>query len=180
MNFQQKLSDFVLGNRTISQHPDIAITAINEQRDSESLVILAGMNEQDNSFELEQYFQQALSELQIELPTKMEAAKMLINYYLQLMISEPKRAFELMTKSQNDIDHSFDWPMNNTGKYLGEELGLQYLYTWYRELQDFEDGSMLLYFNDLPRTEQKKKFEGRLIEEAHNWLNSNKTTHNKH
>lgn len=171
MNFQQKLADFVLGNRTISQHPDIALTGLNEQMESESLVILAGMNDQDNTFELEQYFEQMLSELQIELQTKMEAANILLNFYMKLMVAEPTRAFELMTKIKNDIDDSFDWPQEDTNKYLGEELGLQHLYTWYRELQDLEDGSMLLYYNELPRTEQKKKFEERLIEEANNWLN---------
>jgi len=173
MNFQQKLADFVLSNRTTSQHPDIALTGVNQQLDSESMIILAGMNQQDNSFELQQYFEQMLTELQIDLPSKIEAARILIDYYLKIMISEPEEAFKLMTTIQNDIDHSFDWPQQNTTKYLGEELGIQHLYTWYRELQDFEDGSTLFYFNELPRNEQNKKFKQHLIEEAHNWLKAN-------
>ncbi|UII26903.1 hypothetical protein LVD15_00255 [Fulvivirga maritima] len=116
-----------------------------------------------------------LSELQIDLPTKMEAANILLNFYMRLMVAEPPRAFELMTKIKNDIVDSFEWPQESTNKYLGEELGLQHLYTWYRELQDLEDGSMLLYYNELPRTEQKKKFEKHLVEEARNWLNAGKT-----
>lgn len=150
---------------------------MNEQLESESLVILAGMNERDNTFELEQYFQQMLSELRIELPTKMEAANILLNYFMTKMIEEPTRAFELMTKIQNRIYYVIKWPENtvNSKKYVGQELGLQHMYTWYRELQDFKDGSRLLYYNELPRNEQKVKFEEHLVEEARNWLNSGRT-----
>ena len=178
MNFQQKLADFVLGNRSTSQHPDIALTGLDEQLESESLFILAGMNERDNSFELEQYFRQMLSELQIELPTKMEAANVLLNYFMTQMVEEPTRAFELMTKIENRIYYAIEWSESNsqnTKKYVGQELGLEHLYTWYRELQDFKDGSMLLYYNELSRNEQKKKFEEHLVEEAQNWLNTRKT-----
>jgi hypothetical protein len=174
MNFQQKIADFILANRTTSQHPDIALTGMNQQLESESMIILAGMNQQENSFELEQYFEQMLTELQFERPSKMEAAKTLIDYYLKVMISEPEQAFDLMTKIQNDIDDSFDWPQQDTTKCLGEELGLEHLYTWYRELQDLEDGSVLFYYNDLPQSEQKKKFKQHLIEEADKWLKANK------
>ena len=50
--------------------------------------------------------------------------------------------------------------------YLGEELGLEHLYTWYRELQDAQDGSALFYYDELPRERQLAKFEEELIEEA--------------
>ena len=36
-------------------------------------------------------------------------------------------------------------------EYVGKELGIERMYTWYRELQDFDDGSMLLYYNELPK-----------------------------
>ncbi len=151
---------------------------MNEQLESESLVILAGMNEWNNSFELEQYFRQMLSELQIELPTKMEAANILLNYFMTQMVAEPTCAFELMTKIQNHVYYAIKWPESNSGnteKYVGQELGLDHLYTWYRELQDFKDGSRLFYYNELPRDEQKMKLEEHLVEEARNWLNAGKT-----
>jgi hypothetical protein len=50
--------------------------------------------------------------------------------------------------------------------YLGQELGLEHLYTWYRELQDAEDGSALFYYNELPREQQLAKFEEELVSEA--------------
>lgn len=151
---------------------------MSEQLESESLVILAGMHEQDNSFELEQYFRQMLSELGIELPTKMKAANILLNYFVTQIVAEPSRAFELMTQIQNQVYFAIDWPESNSDnikKYVGQELGLEHLYTWYRELQDFNDGSRLFYYNELPRNKQKMKFEENLVEEARNWLNTGKT-----
>ncbi|MEP3388855.1 MAG: hypothetical protein ABJO02_11745 [Reichenbachiella sp.] len=178
MNFQQKLADYVLENRTTSQIPDIAITGMAEGLESDSLIILAGMNDRDNTFELQQYFEQMLLELKLELPNKLSAANTLITFHLERMINEPEQSFEIMTTIKNQVDDSFDWPMENTTKYLGEELDLHHLYTWYLELQDLEDGSLILYYTDIPEFEQKRKFEEHLIEEAKNWLNRNKNTHN--
>lgn len=175
MNFYQKLADFVLGNRATGQLPDIALTGMYEQYNSESLLILAGMTDKDNAFELEQYFNKMLQELKINLPSKLIAAYILLDYYLKLMVSEPEDAFRIMTKI-NNIYRSNNWIESNpelSNNYVGEELGLQNVYTWYRELQDFEDGSKLFYYNELTRPEQKKKFEQHLIQEAENWLSNN-------
>ncbi len=170
---EEKIADYVLGNRTSSQLPDIAISGLEEDLESESLLILAGMSKNDNSFEIARYFNKMLEELGTELPSKLEAANVLITLYLNKMVSEPENGFDLMTKIHNEIYHANEWSQTNPElkkEFVGEELGLQHLYTWYRELQDFGDGSMLLYHNDLPPKEQKKKFESHLIKEAKNWL----------
>ena len=74
-----------------------------------------------------------------------------------------------MYKIDNDIYHQVDW-LEELGlkekKFVGDELGLERLYTWYRELQDFEDNGMLLYYNELPQDKQKEKFQECLVEEA--------------
>lgn len=74
-----------------------------------------------------------------------------------------------MRSVDNDVYHKVNW-LNELGvkekKFVGEELGLERLYTWYRELQDFEDEGMLLYYNDLPKEKQKQKFNEHLVEEA--------------
>jgi hypothetical protein len=173
LTFKEKIADYVLGNRTTSRFPDIAINGLEEGNESESLLILAGMSENDNNFELEQYFSQMLLELGFELPSKLEAADILITFYLTKMVNEPENGFDLMTKIHNEIYHANEWIETNPElkkEFVGEELGIQHLYTWYRELQDFGDGSMLLYHNDLPHLEQKKKFEDQLIAAAENWL----------
>ena len=156
----------MLGNISNSQLPQIAETGLIEELHSESLAILAGLNEKDNAWEIESYFQSMLFELNYTLPSKLKAVKILLHYYLNKIISNPNKVYSLMKIINNDIYYQIDSEENHQikkKKYVGEELGLEKLYTWYRELQDFEDESMLLYYNDLPRLEQKRKFEEHLI-----------------
>ena len=56
MNFKELLADYYLGNRLTSQLPEIALKGIQEGIESESLVILAGMNRNDNQHEIAHYF----------------------------------------------------------------------------------------------------------------------------
>lgn len=168
MRFIEFIAAYVLGNVSRTRLPEIAISAIEENIESESTIILAGMTSMDNTYELEQYFNSALTELRIELPDKLLAAKILIRYYLNGMISNRKDAFNLMG-GINDVYNKFDWKIESTSDektIVGIELGLEHLYTWYRELQDYYDGGMLLYYNELPEREQLDKFEQHLIEEA--------------
>lgn len=169
MNFQEKLANYVLANLSISQFSDIALTGLRQGVESESLLILAGMSSIDNPFELQTYFDKSLQELGITLPNKIEAAKVLLRYYLGKMIAHPESALEVMRSVDNDVYHKVNW-LKELGvkekKFVGEELGLERLYTWYRELQDFEDDGMLLYYNELPKEEQMQKFKEHLVEEA--------------
>jgi hypothetical protein len=169
MKFIENIANYVLENVSTRYFPEMAMKALEENIESESIIILAGMTENDNTFELEQYFNSALKELQIELPEKLLSAKILIRYYLNYMIGNRKEAFETMQRIDNDIYKQINWEAElNFGKkeYLGIELGLEFLYTWYRELQDYEDGSMLLYYNELSKEKQREKFEEHLLEEA--------------
>jgi hypothetical protein len=181
MNFQEKIANYVLGNLTRRHFPDIALTALNHGVESESLLILAGMSVEDNSFELEQYFKASLKELGIMLPKSLDAAKILLSFYLKEMIAYPENGFEIMSKIDNQIYKQVDWSkvLGKVNKeFVGEELGLEHMYTWYRELQDFEDNGMLLYYNNLPKQEQKEKFELHLISEAKELLKKISTHNN--
>jgi len=184
MNFYEKLANYSLGNCSRTSFPDIAMTALNENFESDSIIILAGMTDKDNTFELEQYFKKSLEELNILLPDKLKSAKILLLYYLREILNNQHDAYKIVFTIDNEIYKQVDWKVElNIGEkmYVGEELGLERLFTWYRELQDFEDGSMLLYYNDLPKEEQKKKFEEHLIEETKvlkQKLEEKITTHN--
>ena len=62
------------GNATTSQLPDIAIIGLEEGLDSPSLQILAGLNKNENPFQVDDYFRRTLQELNIKLPDKRQAA----------------------------------------------------------------------------------------------------------
>jgi len=169
MRFIEKIAGYVLGNISSTQFPEIALSALEENIESESTIILAGMTERDNTFELEQNFSKMLSELKIELPVKLLSAKILCRYYLNEIICNRSEAYKFMRKIDNNIYMKINWESELGLKkmdYVGQELGLEFMYTWYRELQDFYDGSMLLYHNDLSKAMQLEKFEQHLIDEA--------------
>lgn len=165
MNFIESISNYVLENISTKDLPKICEIAITEKLESESIYILAGMNEKDNSFEILNYFDKALSEINIKLPNKEEAAKILTAYYLKEIIQNPYFAFDIMTKIDIYVYKNINW-YTKEKKFVGEELKLEHLYTWYREIQDWEDNSTVGYYKDLSRIEQRKKYEEHLIEEA--------------
>ncbi|MNT81730.1 hypothetical protein D3C72_2213530 [compost metagenome] len=70
-----------------------------------------------------------------------------------------------MMKVDNQVYKNF-----NGEKYIGEELHLEHLYTWYREIQDWNDNGILFYYNELNRDEQLLKYKEHLVNEARNAL----------
>jgi len=55
-------------------------------------------------------------------------------------------------------------------KYAGDSLGLEHIFCWLREIWDCRDGSIILYYSDLPRIEAEEKFKEHLIDESQKWL----------
>jgi hypothetical protein len=117
-------------------------------------------------------FARALRDLAGDPPSVQEAARTVVHLYARA-IADGRVPAEQGMDALNDIANAFsDWPVRlihnpdrdpaDTTKYAGEKLGLEHLYTWYRELQDAKDGSDLFYFNDLPRDQRLAKFDEEL------------------
>lgn len=184
MDIQIEIAKYVLNESDVSL-PEFAYDAMLSGLESESLSILASMTNLDNFFERKEYFEKSLNELGLKLPQKRDAAITLLKYYLSELINNPNDCYEIMMVIDNKIYKPVFHQETSTKKYIGEEIGLERMYTWYRELQDFGDGSRLLYYNELPKEEQKKMFMSNLVEEAANLLGSQtlekkiNTLHNK-
>ncbi len=170
MDFMESLSNYVLENITTKDLPKIAEIALSEQIESESIYILAGMNEGDHSFEIMYYFNSSLKELHLQLPEPAAAAQVLTKYYLNQIVQNPQHAFAIMIKIDNEIYKKINRDYSS-GQYVGEALKLEHLYTWYREIQDWRDEGRILYYNELPREEQLEKFETHLVAAAKDALN---------
>ena len=82
MNFKQQIAKFVTGNLTTSQLPEISVTALEEGVYSPSLCILAGLDNNENPFQIDHYFKLTLNELNITLPNKRQTA---IEYALAIV-----------------------------------------------------------------------------------------------
>ena len=117
--------------------------------------------------------QSALRELGIPIPNRDRAVFVALEFYLSSLAEGSLRPMTAM-QAIDELYHirgtaEFRHPAasaDRTVRYAGADLGLEFLYTWYRELQDAEDGSALFYFNEFPKNQQIAKFEEELIREA--------------
>lgn len=168
LTFKEKIAKYIIGVYSYSHLPEIALTALKEGYESESLLILAGMTDKDTTYERQMYFENGIEEIYYNYPNKKEAGFILLKFYLEQMVKKPDSAFELMQLIENEIFHPIFYKEKKQGKkkFVGQELGMEHMYTWYRELQDFEDGSALFYYNHLPKEKQRNKFLEHLVEEA--------------
>ncbi len=94
MNFVEKVAAYSLGLFDPKDLPDMAITAMEEGYESESLHILAGMNASDNPFELHDYFQKALSALGLIQPIGKEALVFTVNSHVKEIVNLQKKPYD--------------------------------------------------------------------------------------
>jgi hypothetical protein len=116
-------------------------------------------------------FEQAMHELNTNKPDRLGAAKTIIKETLsrivKLEITPEEGASFIYWNIHHEIDD--EYPDKD---YLGDNLGLEQIFCWLREIWDCKDGSRLSYHTDIPRHEADKKFKEYLYEECEKWLNT--------
>ena len=83
MNLEASIAKLNLGELSLSQFPEIAMKALEEGIESESLVILAGINDSENSFEIREYLDCVIKELGIISHQSLSAGFVLANAYVE-------------------------------------------------------------------------------------------------
>lgn len=121
-------------------------------------------------------FEKAMVELQIHRPARIEAAQNIIRKTLTQIVK-----FEI----KPDVGASFVYDVHlmvsdelPDKNYAGDSLGLEHIFCWIREIWDCRDGSMILYYSDLPRKDAEEKFKEHLIDESDKWLKKYATSTN--
>ena len=114
-------------------------------------------------------FEKAMTELGIDIPSKLDAATTLTRDTIEKMLSCEIDLMEGANFIYWNIHHEItdEFP---DGKYLGSNLGLEQIFCWLREIWDCRDGSRILYYSDLPRDKAEMKFLAHLKEESEAWL----------
>ncbi len=172
MNFTESISNYVLENYSIEDLPKIAGIAIEENLSSEAIYILAKMSKNDSSANILKQFQASLNELKIKLPNKELAAKILINYYLNLIIKDIDNGFQIMQKVDTEVYRKVK---NVDSFFWGEEFKIESLYTWYGQIKDWNNNDDHRYYMELSRDGQLIKYKEHLVEEAKETLKNNYT-----
>lgn len=121
--------------------------------------------------EVKNMFETCLKELNIILPNEKVALNIVLKMHLSDIVSGIVSPYIGMISIDNLIYNRVQ--DHESQKYVGEILGLQHMFTWYRELQDATDGlnSIQLYYNELPKSQAIYKFQEHLKEEAEKLLN---------
>jgi hypothetical protein len=119
-------------------------------------------------------FKQTMAELGVKEPTRIEAAKIIIRMKLKQVVEKSIPPEEGASFLYWNVHHELMQELPDK-KYVGDNLDLQNIFCWLREIWDCRDGSMILYYTNLPREKAEIKFNEHLIEEAENWL---KNQHN--
>ena len=121
-------------------------------------------------------FESALRELGIPDITRLEGASVLARITLDRIATGKVNAVEDAEFLYWQVHHAITDELPDH-KYLGDNLGLEDVFCWLREIWDCRDGSMILYHTDLPRDQAEAKFVEHLIEAARKW--KEKTAHNQ-
>ena len=110
-----------------------------------------------------------MNALRIKEPTSVESAHTLLTAELNEIVKGELKPEERASFLYWNVHHELTNELPDK-EYIGDNLGLEHIFCWLREIWDCKDGSMILYHNDLPRPEAETKFKEHLIEEAQKWL----------
>lgn len=161
MNFRVKLAAYVLGYLSEKDLADIALAALSEGIDSDSIRILAGMNSSDDPFELRMYFESALAENNLVLTDIKEALEIYITLVIQKINSfslSPYQGFR-------EIDDA----VSKTAYYF-DSLGLMDCYINYIEIGEIKTGGAEFYPREFSPSKYIAEKEQEMLEKLNLWV----------
>ena len=167
MNFKQQLANYILGNLNTSDLPKIGLIGLQSGLESESLIILAGLSEKDNLFEIDAYFKKAIEELDIKLPEEAIAAIDLINYYADLIKNKQIDPYLGVEKIVNQVLFKNDLFKNEM--FLFDSIGFQKIYSLFDTCCELECAD-IPWDKEKTNNEWIEELKRDIIIEIENWL----------
>jgi len=164
VNFRQQIARYVTGNSTTDQLPDIGVRGLEEGLDTPSLCILAGLDKNENPFQIEQYFKLTLEELKFELPDRRQAA---IEYSLAIVdeiLDGKKDIIKGLSEIHYNSIESFDF-FSETNEYCYDSIGYETVYglfDTYEHLADADKPWQVDKSNEQLMTEIKDELWGEI------------------
>lgn len=166
MNFNQQIAKYVTGNLTTSQLPEIGLLGLQEGLETESILILAGLCKNDNPFEIQEYFDKALEELNIRLPEKKQAA---LIYAIGLIEEIEKGKLEIIKgvyEIKNNAIDSYDF-FDESEKYCYDSIGFEKIYGLFDDY--FEVKECGEQWNEKKKGKLTKEIKSELLTELIKW-----------
>ena len=167
MNFKQQIAKYVTGNITTDQLPEIGSIGLDEGLDTPSLRILAGLNKDENPFQIDHYFQLSLEELNITLPDKREAA---IEYALAIVdeiLAGEKDVISGTSEILNNAIGSYDFH-SESKQYSYDSIELQGVYGLFDTYEELSSADTPLQKHKTNK-ELMEELKVELLEELRKW-----------
>jgi len=162
MTFEQKIAAYILGLLKENDLPDIALTGLEEGKDSLSLRMLAGLSPTSNPFELETYFKNAVSELNVKLQEKKEALISIIAYYARIIVESNTDTYNRFSKLNEIIGST---------EFSYDDIGLMYCYGDYISIWEEKTGGLDFHTTEgLSKEQYIEKTELNMRKVLENWL----------
>jgi len=146
----------------------MAVTGLLEGLESESLVILAGMSESDNKFQLTEYFENAINELKIELPDKRTAAIELSLFYAQEIIDNRLDPIDGLSKIIRNCLNSYNF-FDESNPYAMDSIQFHILYGLYWTYDDLKNSDNQ-WQKDKSNEELMQETKSEIIKETRIWI----------
>jgi len=161
-----ELSNYVLGNIKKHTLPDFAVKLLEAGYDSPSLYLLAWP---ENSLEIEEDLHLTLDEMDLELPSKNEAALILIKYYLQKILNKEIVPTEGLEKICKEVLCKSDFEGKDT-KFIYGHIEFHNLYCLYCEYEDMINP--LVCISTIGRYKRIEEINAEILSHAEKFIQS--------
>ena len=106
MTVKERIAYYSLGFVGEQYLPSIGLQAIKENYSTENFIILAGMSDKDNPFELREYFSKAIEENKIPIPQKSIAVQTIVKWQINHILKTNIDIYEGCKKIEELLDQT--------------------------------------------------------------------------
>ena len=168
LTFRQNIARLVTGEIGLRSLPDIAMLALEQNLDTPSLRILAGLSDNENEFVIDRYFKDTLKELSIDLPDKRQAA-------IEVALAIAEEIFEgkqeVFKGVQNIKWKAIDaYPFFEESKhYCYDSIGFEKVYGLFDTIDDLKNAGSTQWQIDKTNQELENELTKELLTELAAW-----------
>ncbi len=168
MTFRQNISRFVTGEIDMRSLPDIALQALQQNLDTPSLRILAGLSDSEDGYIIDKYFKDTLKELSIDLPDKRQAAIEVGLAIAEEIFEGKQNVFEgVQNIKWNAIDA---YPFyDETKDYCYDSIGFEKVYGLFDTIDDLRNAGSTQWQSDKTNHEMEEELTKELLTELDAW-----------
>jgi hypothetical protein len=167
LNFERDIDRLILGIITVSEFPEIALKALEEGFDTESLTILAGLTPDEEYSRINYYFNQTVRELSLSIPDKRQAA---INYARTLIEEMNQGKRNVFKGTEEFINICLDGPLYEKDlKYAYDSRRFSKGYGLFDSLRDLDPAGTTRWSDEKTNSEIEEELKALLLEELNIW-----------